>query len=84
MSGQRFWRGPAELADGAAFHAAQDREFDLDRRALLRGFGASLALAGLAGCEMRPDDRARPYVTDPENEVPGKPGSTRRLFPSPG
>lgn len=73
MSADRFWRGPGELAGGARFGAGAAREFDLDRRGVLRAFGASVALAGLAGCEARPDDRARPYVRDPENEVPGKP-----------
>jgi molybdopterin-containing oxidoreductase family iron-sulfur binding subunit len=68
-----FWRGLDELAGAPGFRAALEREFALDRRGLLRGFGAALALAGLAGCEARPDDRARPYVTDPENDLPGKP-----------
>ena len=69
----RQWRGPADLTDAPAFRSALDREFDLDRRSLLRSFGATLAIAGLAGCEAKPDDRARPYVTDPENEVSGTP-----------
>ncbi len=67
------WRSLDELADAAAFRAATADEFALDRRSMLRAFGATLALAGLAGCEARPDERARPYVTDPENEIPGKP-----------
>lgn len=70
--GRRSWRGLDELAHAPDFAATLGREFDLDRRGLLSVFGASLALAGLAGCEASPDDRARPYVLDPENQPPGE------------
>src|SRR4051812_45677465 len=44
---------------------------DFDRRTLLKAMGASLALAGLAGCSGEPDEAALPYVTAPETVVPG-------------
>src|SRR3569623_562316 len=42
------------------------------RRSLLKAMAASLALAGLTGCDWRPDDDALPYVNAPENVQPGK------------
>ena len=42
------------------------------RRSLLKAMAASLALAGLSGCDWRPDDDALPYVNTPENIQPGK------------
>ena len=77
--GRRFWRGLDELADTPGFRDALTSEFpalasfDWNRRGVLRAFGASLALAGLAGCEAAPDDRALPYVEDPEHLIPGHP-----------
>ena len=35
--------------------------------------GASLALAGLVGCDDFPDEKIVPYVNQPESVVPGKP-----------
>ena len=76
----RFWRGLDELLDRPAFRQALADEFpsiaagplDWDRRDLLRCLGASIGLAGLSGCEMRPDERAMPFVDQPENLVPGR------------
>jgi molybdopterin-containing oxidoreductase family iron-sulfur binding subunit len=45
----------------------------IGRRSLLKAMAASLALAGLSGCDWRPDDDALPYVNTPENVVPGRP-----------
>ncbi|RYD88420.1 MAG: molybdopterin oxidoreductase, partial [Sphingomonadales bacterium] len=78
--GKRFWRGLDELLDRPDFRRALADEFpsiaqgplDWERRDLLRCLGASLALSGLAGCEMRPDERSMPYVDAPEGLVPGK------------
>ena len=77
--GRRFWRGLDELSGSPDFRAALITEFpglealEWDRRGVLRAFGASMALAGLAGCEADPDDRAMPYVEDPEHVIPGRP-----------
>ena len=79
QGGRRFWRGLDELSNSPDFRAALTAEFpglaalEWDRRGVLRAFGASLALAGLTGCEADPDDRAMPYVEDPEHVIPGHP-----------
>jgi molybdopterin-containing oxidoreductase family iron-sulfur binding subunit len=44
----------------------------IGRRSLLQAMAASLALAGLSGCDWRPDDDALPYVNTPENVAPGR------------
>ena len=77
----RCWGSREELADPAAFGARVAAEFptlapllgEASRREVLRLMGASLALAGLGGCDIQPDEAAIPYVTAPEYEVPGKP-----------
>jgi len=40
--------------------------------------GASLALAGLAGCTKQPDEPIYPYVKAPEDLILGKPMYLRR------
>ena len=78
--GRRFWRSLDELLDTPDFRAALASEFpalasgtiDWERRDLLRGMGAALALAGLTGCQMRADEASMPYVDLPEGEVPGR------------
>ncbi len=78
-TGRGFWRSLDELGASPTFQAALLDEFpalatlDWTRRGVLRAFGASLALAGLTGCEARPDRAALPYVEDPEHLVPGRP-----------
>ncbi|MBW8783022.1 MAG: TAT-variant-translocated molybdopterin oxidoreductase [Novosphingobium sp.] len=78
QGGLRFWRGLDELAGSPEFRAALTSEFpglaslDWNRRGVLRAFGASLALSGLAGCEASPDGRALPYIRDPEHMVPDR------------
>ncbi len=44
---------------------------DWERRDILRWLGGALALAGLDGCERQPDERALPYVEEPEGVSPG-------------
>src|SRR5438067_2950961 len=46
---------------------------DLSRREFLRLAGASLALAGFGACTKQPIEKIVPYVTQPEEIVPGKP-----------
>jgi molybdopterin-containing oxidoreductase family iron-sulfur binding subunit len=80
-SGRRFWRALDELADTPAFRRALQAEFpslsrrlcEADRREVLRVMGASLALAGLGGCTPAPSPEARPYVTQPDQLVLGRP-----------
>src|SRR5262245_36514148 len=45
----------------------------VSRRRFLELMGASLGLAGLAGCSYPPNQRIVPYVKQPEEVVPGKP-----------
>ena len=82
VKGKRFWRSVDELADTAEFQAAVEREFPsaaqewvdpVSRRGFLKVMGASLALAGLAGCAKQPEEQIYPYVKQPEDLVLGKP-----------
>jgi molybdopterin-containing oxidoreductase family iron-sulfur binding subunit len=75
-----LWRSLEELANSAAFQALIAREFayplDADavsRRRFLQLMGASLALAGLAGCTNQPEEKIVPYVQAPETVIPGQP-----------
>ena len=84
--GKEYWRCLEELADTDEFKEFLQQEFprhasawmeSLDRRSFLKVMGASLALAGLSGClspaPAPPDEKIVPYVTQPEEIIPGKP-----------
>jgi molybdopterin-containing oxidoreductase family iron-sulfur binding subunit len=80
--GPRYWRTLEELADQEAFGEMLEREFPrqasewvdpVSRRGFLKLAGASLALAGLAGCTKQPLEQILPYVRQPEDLIPGKP-----------
>ena len=82
VRGKRYWRSVDELANTPEFQAAVEREFpgsphewgdDVSRRGFLKLMGASVALAGLAGCTKQPDEPIYPYVKQPEDLVLGKP-----------
>ena len=45
----------------------------MSRRNFVKVMGASLAFAGLTGCVIQPAEKIVPYVTQPEEFVPGKP-----------
>ena len=71
QKGKRYWRSVDELANTAEFQAAVEREFPssaqewvdpVSRRGFMKLMGASLALAGLAGCTKQPDEPIYPYV----------------------
>ncbi len=94
-SGKRFWKSLDELADTPAFQELMQEEFPrqasagewvdpLSRRGFLKMMGASLALAGLAGCTKQPDELIFPYVKQPEDLVLGKPMyfATAHPFPT--
>jgi molybdopterin-containing oxidoreductase family iron-sulfur binding subunit len=75
-----FWSSLEERARTPAFRTALAREFPdiatrfgaaTDRRTALKLLGASLLMAGLAGCKV-PEGIA-PYVIAPEQLVPGRP-----------
>ena len=79
-TGRGFWQGLDELVDRPEFRRRLENKFpalagfDLKRRDILKCLGATLALAGLDGCERGPDEEALPFVDDP----PGGPGAERR------
>jgi MoCo/4Fe-4S cofactor protein with predicted Tat translocation signal len=55
----------------------------LSRRGFLKVMGASLTLAGLAGCTKQPDEPIFPYVKQPEDLVLGKAMYFATAFPFP-
>jgi molybdopterin-containing oxidoreductase family iron-sulfur binding subunit len=80
--GKDYWRSLEELADTPEFRKRLAEEFPqldsfwdmpVDRRSLLKLMGASLALAGITGCERQPKEEIVPYVRMPEQIVPGQP-----------
>jgi molybdopterin-containing oxidoreductase family iron-sulfur binding subunit len=82
VKGKRYWRSVDELANTAEFQAAVEKEFPsaaqewvdpVSRRGFMKLMGASMALAGLAGCTKQPDEPIYPYVKAPEDLVLGKP-----------
>ena len=93
-TGKRFWRSMDELGDTPEFHEMLRREFPrqaestefvdaVSRRGFMKIMGASLALAGLAGCTKQPDEPIFPYVQQPEDLVLGKPMYFATAFPFP-
>src|SRR5437867_683472 len=83
---RRFWRGLEELAETEEYKDFLDHEFAVDathesaheldglsRRNLLKLMSASAALAGLTACTKLPTEKIVPYVSPPEEIVPGKP-----------
>jgi len=81
ITGKRYWQSVDELANTAEFQAAVEREFPdqaqewvdpVSRRGFMKLMGASLALAGMAGCTKQPDEAIYPYVKQPEDLVLGK------------
>lgn len=77
--GKHYWRGIEELSGTEEFRAWLDDEFpgrasipDVDRRSFFKLMGASLALAGLAGCRNLPQEKILPYVKNPVERYPGE------------
>jgi MoCo/4Fe-4S cofactor protein with predicted Tat translocation signal len=77
-----YWRSLGEIEGRAESRAFLEREFQegaseltdgVTRRDMMRLLGASLSLAGLAGCVRRPVEEIVPYVTAPEDTLPGIP-----------
>ena len=82
--GKKYWRSLEELAGSEAFQKVIAREFPeqtvtwpdrLSRRQFLTLMGASLALAGVGGCAVRPAPQGElvPYVHPPEDAVVDRP-----------
>ncbi|HWO43207.1 MAG TPA: 4Fe-4S dicluster domain-containing protein [Candidatus Eisenbacteria bacterium] len=79
--GEGFWRSleesqsdrPRPDEESVSSDAFPHGPGDVSRRHFLRFMGASLALAGLGGCDRPPAETIVPYVRQPEEIVPGKP-----------
>ena len=76
-----YWRSLGQLEDRPESRAFIEREFPVGaselpdgvtRREMMMLLGASLSLAGLAACR-RPVEEIVPFVTAPEDAVPGVP-----------
>ena len=79
-----YWRSLAELDESPESRAFLEREFPegaselpegITRRDMITLLGASMSIAGLAGCDIirRPVENIVPYVNAPEDIVPGVP-----------
>ena len=82
QNGKQYWRSVEEFVDAPEFEEfvkqeypvhAEEWENGLSRRNFLKVMGASLAFAGLSGCVIQPAEKIVPFVTQPENMIPGKP-----------
>jgi len=89
-SGKQYWRTLEELADDPHFTDLLHREFPrhasewddaVDRRDFLKLMGASLALAGLAGCGLPDQTHFGPYVKQPDGVVLGRPNFFATAMP---
>ena len=87
QSGPRFWKHLDELSATPEFNEMMAEEFPrqaggvlgqgewvdpVTRRGFLKVMGASLTMAGLAGCTKQPDEPIYPYVKQPEDLVLGQ------------
>lgn len=88
-TGLEYWRSLDQLENTPEFKEFLHREFpqgasefdnSWSRRSFLTLMGASVALAGLAGCR-RPVDKIVPYVTQPEEVTPGVPNFYATVMP---
>src|SRR6266516_6923185 len=88
--GKQYWRTLEELSDDPHFSDLLHREFpraasewdeSVDRRDFLKLMGASMALAGMAGCGRTPEQHIVPYVKQPEGLVLGKPQHYATVMP---
>ena len=82
QNGKDYWRSVEEFVDAPEFEEFVQREYpnhaeewdnSLSRRNFIKVMGASLAFAGLSGCVIQPAEKIVPFVSQPENFVPGKP-----------
>jgi molybdopterin-containing oxidoreductase family iron-sulfur binding subunit len=75
---RKYWQSLDQLKDSPEYRKylleryRDQTDNSFSRRSFLSLMGASLALAGLAGCR-RPVEKIVPYVSQPEEIVPGVP-----------
>jgi len=78
--GKAYWRSLDELAETPEFKAFLEKEFpagvemfsSTSRRHFMKVMGASLAMAGLAGCRW-PKENILPFANRPDGRTPGIP-----------
>ena len=84
-----YWRSAGELEGSPESRSFLEREFQegaaelpegVTRRDMMMLLGASLSLAGLAGCR-RPVEQIVPYVSYPEDVLPGIPRQYATTMP---
>src|SRR5256885_58704 len=89
-SGKQYWRSIEELAGDPHFEDLLHREFpraasewdeSVDRRDFLKLMGASMALAGMAGCGRTPEQHIVPYLKQPDGLILGKPQQYATVMP---
>jgi molybdopterin-containing oxidoreductase family iron-sulfur binding subunit len=89
QSDKKYWRSLNEFSETTEFKEAVAREFPdgasvledpVSRRSFIGLMGASLGLAGLAGCR-RPEEKILPYNKRPEDIIEGNPQSYATVFP---
>ena len=94
QTGRRYWKNLDELAATPEFNELMQEEFPrqamqgewvdaVSRRGFLKVMGASLALAGMAGCTKQPDEPIYPYIKQPEDLVLGKSMYFATAYPFP-
>jgi MoCo/4Fe-4S cofactor protein with predicted Tat translocation signal len=85
----KYWRSLEQLEDRPESRAFLEREFPvgaselpegITRRDMIMLLGASVSMAGLVACR-RPVEEIVPYVTAPEDVVPGIPRSYATTMP---
>jgi molybdopterin-containing oxidoreductase family iron-sulfur binding subunit len=84
------WQGLDQAAAEPDFDRRVEQEFPahasewvdpVSRRGFMKLMGASLAMAGLAGCTKQPDEPIYPYVKAPEDLILGKPNYFATVMP---
>ena len=84
------WQGLDKVATQPGFDRRMEQEFPamasewvdpVSRRGFMKLMGASLAMAGLAGCTKQPDEPIYPYVKAPEDLILGRPNYFATVFP---
>jgi MoCo/4Fe-4S cofactor protein with predicted Tat translocation signal len=91
-SSETGWKGLDQAAAHPGFDRRMEQEFPahasewvdpVSRRGFMKLMGASMAMAGLAGCTKQPDEPIYPYVKAPEDLILGKPNYFATAFPFP-
>lgn len=92
----KFWMSLEQAENPAEFAKTVPGEFTstpvreghekegLDRRDFMKIMGASALMASLAGCSRRPVQKIVPYVTNPEEIIPGQPNFYASACPQTG